>query len=257
MSNLKQFFGYADSEELISQDPTRRLTKERVGGREKPRKRFLNNQEIKTLSGILPRSTMRSEYQHLIWLLLATGCRVNEVLRMKWKHIDFEKRQLHIPSEHAKNTNSHDVYLSNFAVAQLRALEKTRTTDWLVPGRSERGPATRQVLTKQVTDRQKKPGAKSRVQDDQALVLPNGRWVIHDLRRTTATVMQELGIMPYIVKKCLNQKIEDKIVETYQRAQLKRQQQDAFKKMGAFLERSCQKRIKPEQIPGVAINSMI
>jgi integrase len=235
LSDLKQFFGYADDEELITLNPTRRLIKERVGGKEKSRKRYLTVEELKSLHEILPSSGLRADYQHLIWLLLGTGCRVNEILRAKWSHIDLEKGILHIPPEHSKNTVGHQIYLSPFALLQLQKLRETRMTDWLVPNRTSDGPVTRQVLTKQVTDRQQEIGTKGRVADNRTLILPNGRWVIHDLRRTAATLMQELGILPYIIKKCLNQRTEDKIMETYQRAELSGQQREAFHKLGIFL----------------------
>ncbi|MBA4853768.1 integrase arm-type DNA-binding domain-containing protein [Emticicia sp. BO119] len=235
LANLKQFFAYAEDEELINLDPTRRLTKDRVGGKEKSRKRYLEEQELVLLKDLLPQSGLRTEYEALIWFLLSTGCRVNEVLRAKWEHFDISRRMFVIPSEHAKNTFKHEVYLSRFALKQLIMLKKTRTTQYLVPNRKSDGPITRQVLTKQVTDRQQESSKKNRVHNPQALVLPKGRWVIHDLRRTAGTIMQELGIMPHIIKKCLNQKIEDKIIETYQRASLIHEQKEAFEKLGQYL----------------------
>ncbi len=246
LANLKQFFGYADDEELISLDPTRRLIKARVGGREKSRKRYLDEQELFRLKELLPQSGLRTEYQALIWFLLSTGCRVNEVLRAKWEHFEISKRIFIIPSEHSKNTLKHEVFLSHFALKQLIILKKTRTTEWLVPNRKSDGPITRQVLTKQVMDRQQEPSEKNRVPNPQALVLPKGRWVIHDLRRTAGTIMQELGVLPHIVKKCLNQKIEDRIIETYQRASLIQEQKEAFEKLGQYLIKiDKQKNIKP------------
>ncbi len=241
LSDLKQFFGYADDEELIEQDPTRRLIKERVGGKEKSRQRYLNQKELELLVKLLPTSGLKEESRYLIWLLLATGCRVNEILRARWADVDWQSRVLHIPAEHSKNTLKHDVYLSDFAVQQLLALKETKTSDWIVPNRSGTGPVTRQVLTKQVTDRQQPPSEKNRLQHSQTLVLPGGRWVVHDLRRTAGTLMQEMGVMPHIIKKCLNQRSDDRIVETYQRAELIKQQQAAFEKLGNFFKNTCNK----------------
>lgn len=239
LSDLKQFFGYADDEELITQDPTRRLIKERVGGKEKSRQRYLSQKELELLAQLLPTSGLKEESQYLIWLLLATGCRVNEILRASWEDVDWGNRVLHIPAEHSKNTVKHDVYLSDFALHQLLALKETKTTDWIVPNRSGTGPVTRQVLTKQVTDRQQPPSEKNRLHNSRTLVLPGGRWVIHDLRRTAGTLMQEMGILPYLIKKCLNQKTEDKIIETYQRAALMEQQREAFQQLGSRLDSIC------------------
>jgi integrase len=68
-----------------------------------------------------------------------------------------------------------------------------------------------------------------------SLELLNGHWTTHDLRRTAATIMQELGVMPHIIKKCLNQRMSDPIMETYQRAELKAEQKEAFIKLGNYL----------------------
>jgi integrase len=44
-----------------------------------------------------------------------------------------------------------------------------------------------------------------------ALVLGDGKWTPHDLRRTAATLMQELGVLPVVIEKCLNHREENKI----------------------------------------------
>ncbi|HRQ60711.1 MAG TPA: hypothetical protein PLO23_04265, partial [Alphaproteobacteria bacterium] len=62
-----------------------------------------------------------------------------------------------------------------------------------------------------------------------------GHWSAHDLRRTSATIMQELGVFPHIIKKCLNQRIGDLIAETYQQANLWEMQQEAFNRLGDYL----------------------
>ncbi|RFS13314.1 hypothetical protein D0T08_27110 [Emticicia sp. C21] len=175
LSYLKQFFGYAEDEELIMQNPTHRLTKERVGGREPPRKRYLDEKELRLLAGLLPNAGLREEYQAILWLLLATGCRVNEVLRARWEHINLQKRLFYIPADHAKNNEAHEIYLSDFALRQLEVLKETRTTKWLVPNRTSDGPISRQALAKQITDRQEEPSDKNRASNPQALVLPKGR----------------------------------------------------------------------------------
>lgn len=235
LSDLRQFFGYVQDEELIDRDPTRRLKKDRVGGKEKLRERFLNEAELKLLSGLLPKSGLQQQYQHIVLLLLATGCRVNEILRAEWKHIDPETRILFIPADHAKNGRTHQVYLSSFAMERIKALAEFRYCDFLVPGKTGKKPLARQSLTKLITDRQQEEGRFSRLKENRTLILPGGRWVLHDLRRTAATCMQELGIMPHVIKKCLNQKIDDPIVATYQRAAQIEQQQNAFQQLGDYL----------------------
>ena len=236
LSDLKQFIGYAQDEELIENDPTHRMFKSRVGGIEKSRERTLSAEERTILAQKLPDSGLTANYQQAIWLMLATGCRVDEISRAEWSHVDFTNGTLTIPVAHAKNKTLHTVYLSAFALQHLRALEKERYSNWLFPNRTSTGLIHRQTISKQIADRQRAKSVKGRTKQQNSLILGGPRWTPHDLRRTAATIMQELGIMPHIVKKCMNQKIEDRIIETYQRADLSDMQKQAFDKLGDHLE---------------------
>lgn len=235
LSDLKQFFGYAQDEELTETDPTRRMFKSRVGGIEKSRERTLSLEERKLLAQKLPASGMPAPYQTAIWLMLSTGCRVDEISKAEWSHIDYKRRILTIPATHAKNGKKHEIHLSDFALEQLYALEKDRCTDWLFPNRSGTGPIHRQTISKQIADRQRNQKIKGRTKSTEALSLIGPRWTAHDLRRTAATIMQELEVMPHIIKKCMNQKFDDRIMETYQRAELTEMQIDAFNKLALRL----------------------
>lgn len=235
LSDIRQFFGFAIDEEYTEIDPTRRMSKARVGGIEKPRDRYLDETERKAFAAALPKSDLPEGYQHALWLILATGCRVDEISRMRWDHIDYNKRTLTIPAEHAKNKKEHTVYLSDFALHHLKALEAGRYCDWVFPNRQSDGPIHRQTLTKMIRDRQRKKNLKGRTTSNQSLIIGKTSWRPHDLRRTAATIMQELGIAPNVVMKCLNQSAYDPLIETYQRAFLKEKQQEAFTLLGNHL----------------------
>ena len=235
LADLKQFFGYAQDEELCSYDPTRRMTKARVGGLENPRSRVLSESERRMLPSILARSDLPVAYQFAVWLILATGCRVNELSKARWSDIDFAAHVFSIPREHAKNGIAHIVYLSPFAITILHQLRKTQTSEWLFPNRGSTGPIHRQTICKQISDRQRINQLKGRSKKSTALRLGSQKWTPHDLRRTAATIMQEIGIPPLVIKKCLNQTVGDRIIETYQRANLATAQRDAFCKLGTTL----------------------
>ncbi|MNZ99082.1 Phage integrase family protein [compost metagenome] len=75
-------------------------------------------------------------------------------------------------------------------------------------------------MTKQLGDRQRQPeqGTMSRRSAKaQALLLPGGKWTPHDLRRTGATIMTALGVLPEVAERCLNHTEENKVKRTYQR----------------------------------------
>jgi hypothetical protein len=65
-------------------------------------------------------------------------------------------------------------------------------------------------VSKQIGDRQyrfKQRKALSNRRNDNSLVLSkgeNGEWTPHDLRRTGATMMQALGVMPDVIDRCQN-----------------------------------------------------
>lgn len=240
LSNLKQFFRYADDDELIGADPTRKFTKARVGGKQQSRKRVLKKPELILLKEKLATSDFGEQYKHAIYFYLATGCRRNELISAELSSCDLKERNFNIPSDKAKNTDEHNIYLSDFALAQIEKIAALSTSEkWLFPNKKETAHISQGVISRNIRLRQPqqhKPGnSKWQKKHTNEFELPNGHWVLHDLRRTAATIMQELGVMPHIVKKCLNQRTEDKIMETYQRAELLDQQQSAFEKLGEYL----------------------
>jgi len=69
-----------------------------------------------------------------------------------------------------------------------------------------------------------------------ALALPGGQWRPHDLRRTGASMMAELGVLPDVVERCLNHTEENKMKRIYQRAKYEGPMHDAWRLLGERLE---------------------
>lgn len=59
-----------------------------------------------------------------IRLLLLTGCRLREILHLKWREVDFQRKVLDLPDS---KTGRKVVYLSDAAIVVLRALPKAGT----------------------------------------------------------------------------------------------------------------------------------
>jgi len=87
-----------------------------------------------------------------------------------------------------------------------------------------------------VRDRQRKSPLKKRSSKPGSLILSNGEWRVHDLRRTMATRMQGLSVLPHVVEKCLNHKLEG-ILAVYQKDLLLPERKAAFDTLGAYLDR--------------------
>ena len=71
----------------------------------------------------------------------------------------------------------------------------------------------------------------------EALLLVGGKWTPHDLRRTGATMMAELGTLPDVVERCLNHTEDKKVKRIYQRAQYEQPMRDAWRSLGDHLDR--------------------
>ncbi|MDS4031213.1 MAG: tyrosine-type recombinase/integrase [Candidatus Contendobacter sp.] len=242
LSELRQLFGFAYSRGYTETDPTYRLRKADFGGSDTERARVLTESEIQTLARQLPAANLYRPTETAIWLLLATGCRIGELTSARWEHIDFQKRVWSIPA--TKNGRPHVVYLSAFAVRHLDELHALHSnTPWLYPGRcasadaQDHGPLDPKSITRQLADRQRlKTPMNKRTQATAALQLPGGPWTPHDLRRTMATFMGDLGVGPDTIEKCLSHVEPNRIKRTYQRQELRGEQAEAWRVVGERLE---------------------
>ncbi|MFP1631221.1 tyrosine-type recombinase/integrase [Zhengella sp. ZM62] len=167
------------------------------------RERYLTVAEIKTMWSALPETDMRESTRRIIRLCLVTGQRVGEITGMTRDEVDLDAAVWTIPGSRAKNGREHVVPLSDMAVAILReqiedvealAERKDRVVPtWVFPGPGFRAAVTGASV----------PKAIKRLEKDSA-VMGIEPWTPHDLRRTAATHMEEIGISPFIVGHVLN-----------------------------------------------------
>lgn len=68
------------------------------------------------------------------------------------------------------------------------------------------------------------------------LVLVGGRWGPHDLRRTGATMMVALGVLPEVAERCLNHTEQNRVKRTYQRHSYESEMRGAWRILGERLE---------------------
>jgi len=234
-SDLRQMFGFALDRDLIAADPTARIKKANIG-KDVERDRVLTEREVMALMEKLPHSGMAATSQAALLIQLSTLARIGEVVATRWEHVDFDRRLWTLPN--TKNGKAHQVWLSEYALRQFEALrEITGATQWVFPNSKLDGPLDTKTTTKQVTDRQRdgKPMA-GRTQQIDALKLSGGKWTPHDLRRTGASMMAELGALPDVIERCLNHTEENKMKRIYQRAAYEGPMRDAWKLWGERLD---------------------
>lgn len=201
---------------------------------ERPRERTLSADELRELHQIFARSEaeyaalpagqkynlarpLKKETQLALWIALGTACRIGELLMARWDEVNLELGEWFVPAENTKTGEDWRVYLSPFALTQFKKLhELTGDTSFCFPARAAKGEEPEQhvctkSVSKQVGDRQimfkNRKKALSHRSCDDSLVLAggsNGEWTPHDLRRTAATMMQALGVLPDIIDRCQN-----------------------------------------------------
>ena len=99
--------------------------------------RFLSENEYKRLGDALRKveaeKTETNSAANAIWLLMFTGCRLNEIMTLKWSYVDFDARELRLPDS---KTGAKTVYLGVAALEKLEAIEKFDDNDFVITGKN-------------------------------------------------------------------------------------------------------------------------
>ena len=102
---------------------------------EAQRQRYLSQAELVALGDVLAEAgSARTEMASVIVafrLLVLTGCRLSEILTLKWTHVAFEERCLHLTES---KTGAKDVYLSAPALQVLDQAKRVDGNPWVIPG---------------------------------------------------------------------------------------------------------------------------
>lgn len=235
-SDLRQLFDFAIKRDYIETDPTARIEKHKIGGSVE-RDRVLSEAELIEFFKRLPTSGLAATSQNALLIQLATITRIGEVLGARWEHVDFERRLWTLPE--TKNGKRHTVHLNEMALRTFEALRQHgELTAWVFPNSRLDGPVCPKTVTKQVADRQRGDDApmSGRTKQTNSLALADGQWRPHDLRRTGATLMAELGVLPDVIERCLNHTEQSKVKRIYQRAQYEAPMREAWQRLNDRLD---------------------
>jgi integrase len=116
---------------------------------------------------------------------------------MLWSEVDLDGSIWRIPAERTKNGRPHDLPLSQPAIAILRDRARHRRRD-LVFGTGD-GPFQGWSNAKRALDT--RVLARLRKKDKKAQL---AAWRLHDIRRTVATRLADIGVLPHVVEAILN-----------------------------------------------------
>lgn len=230
---IRQMFRFAVTRDIIEFDPTASLSIAKMTTKPVERDRILSENEIMELARQIPDAGLLQSTECAIWITLSTMCRIGELSKAKFSDLNFEEQTWSIPEENSKNGKAHTIFLSDFALEQFKVLKLiAKNQIWIFPNRDNSTHVCEKSITKQIGGRQTTTVLSNRSKDSQALMLISGKWTPHDLRRTGATMMGDLGVAPDVIEKCLNHTEENKVKRIYQRQKLEAEQADAWRVLG-------------------------
>jgi integrase len=187
---LSTFFAWAIAEGIVEQNPVAGTGKADEASRE----RVLADGELAAIWRALPSGI----YGDVVKLLALTGQRRIEIGGLYWSEVDFDARVLRLPGDRTKNGRPHVIPLSDPALA---ILQSRREFEGAGSGVARNlGPGSR-VFGDGRNGYNGWSDGKAGLDARLSLAQP---WTLHDLRRTCATGMAELGVAPHIIEAVLN-----------------------------------------------------
>jgi integrase len=202
---VRAIFRWGVGRDIVKMDPTLGLSAPIK--REKARERELSPDEIRLLWRVLEaaprgRETLRAVKGQVplrrataiaMQLALVTGQRIGEVSGIAASELDLNELApvWKLPDTRTKNREPHRVPLSPLALHLVEEAQKLAVdSPWLFPSPSGDGPIDPHAATKAL-DRARP-----------AIGISDFR--VHDLRRTAATRMEEMGVQPHVISHILN-----------------------------------------------------
>jgi integrase len=198
-----------------------------------PRDRVLDDAE---LLAIWRATEDESDFSRIVRLLIVTGQRRTEVGGMAWSELDLGRSTWTIPKGRAKNGREHSLPLGPLALAVVGSVPQVVSRDVLFGARTDRGFTSwnehKKALDVRLGDRVKP-------------------WTLHDLRRTAATRMADLGVPPHVIEEVLNHRSGHRsgVAGIYNRSRYEREVKDAVatwdRHVTALIEGREQRKVVP------------
>ena len=149
------------------------------------RERALNQVELAAVW----RASGNDDYGRIVRLLILTGCRRQEIGGMSWGELDTDAGTWTLPAARSKNHRAHVMPLPPAAWAIIDQVPRMAGRDQLFGVSAGRGYSAWA---------QGKTSLDRRLGDD---IAP---FHLHDVRRSVATRMADIGVQPHIIEQILN-----------------------------------------------------
>jgi len=196
LAYMRGFFNWCVDEGLLTTSPCKGV---KPVAKAEERDRTLDDDELAEVWRAV--EVVGEPWASIIKLLVLTAQRREEVAGMERKELDLKARTWTIPAARAKNKRTHEVPLTDTAIAIIEGVGE-RAASPFVFTTTGTTPVSGFSKAKEAIDKQI---AEARLAaDPEASAMPD--WVMHDLRRTATTGMARLGIPPHVADAVLNHK---------------------------------------------------
>lgn len=237
LAHIKTMFNWAKSRGIISQSPADSIEKP---GEESSRERTPDDSELAEIWRAAAK--LDWPFEPAIKLLILTGQRREEVAQMRWSELKLVEGIWTLPATRTKNRQPHDIHLSPLALRIVEAVSSIEDCD-LVFSTNGETPISGWSKAKRRLDEEvaaaRRTSARELGRDaGKAKQMPD--WRIHDLRRSVATGLANLGVAPVVADRILNhvpRKQKGQVMFVYNRAQYSRERRGAMDLWGEHIER--------------------
>ena len=173
------FFNWCIKRRYLTENPARGISRQQST----PRARVLSDAELKSIWRV---TTEPTHFNAIVRLLILAGQRRGEIAALRAEYISGDLCTL--PSELTKNGRQHLFPLGSMGLHIVGQLLSSSTAQYLFPARGSQTPFNGWSKCKNALDKK-------------AAIAP---WTLHDLRRTFATKLAQLGVAPHIIERILN-----------------------------------------------------
>lgn len=181
------FLGWCIGQGVIDSNPAIGVTRQP----EKPRERVLTDNELAAIWSV---TADGSDYSAVVRLLMLTACRLREIAELRWSEITDDR--IILPPHRCKNRRAHSIPLAPPAVQ-------------IITGRPAVGDLIFNILSH---------WSDLKASLDERLGGQVAHFTHHDIRRTVATRMADLGVAPHVIEAVLNHVSGQGVARIYNRA---------------------------------------
>ena len=236
LAHLKTMFNWAKSRGIIMHSPADNIEKP---GEEVSRDRAPDHHELAEIWHAAAK--LEWPFEPALKLLILTGQRREEVGRMRWTELKLSEGIWTLPATRTKNGQPHDIHLSAWAIEIIRTVKPIEDCDLVFTTNGETsisGWSKAKRRLDEETAAARRAQARERGEDvDKVRPMPD--WRIHDLRRSVATGLSNLGVASIVADRILNhvpKKQKGQVMFVYNRAEYVKERREALEVWARHLQ---------------------